>query len=179
MTTSNRNLTSTLFKVLTGGFVGTILTTFMVAQWDDRREQREALNNMVIVWHGGYIGKHRDRITEWLISPSGVHLRSLPDDEYGPALLELFNNNETPNSAILSVAGFFRTLHACIRDERCDKERTHSAFSADAWEYYNLFGTLLRTLDCEQGYTGIEDPLLSVIRRLDDEPEGPDRCEKR
>lgn len=173
-----RNLTSTLTKVATGGLVGAVVATLLAAHWDHRRERREALQNLVVVWHGAYIGNHRDSITEWLLGPIGTDLRSLPAENYGPALVKHFNSDQTPASAILAVAGFFRTLDVCIRDERCDKDRTHAAFSADAWEYYNLFGSLLRYLDCEQGYTGSEDPVLSVIRRLDDEPSGPDRCKE-
>lgn len=176
MTTKTSSLTSSIVKVVTGGFLGTVVTTYIAAGWDHNREQRAALQNLVIVWHNGHIGGHRDNITEWLLSPSGSHLRSLPEVQYGPALIELFENNEAPGSSILAVSGFFRTLDLCIRDERCDKDRTHSAFSADAWEFYALFGPLLRHLDCEKGYTGIEDPVLSVIRRLDDVPAGPDRC---
>lgn len=176
MSDTKWSFTSAAINVLAGGCIGTIVTTFLAASWDDRREQREALQNLVVVWHGGYIGGHRDAITEWFLSPEGTGLRNAAKEDYGPALIEAFENGRSPNPSILAVAGFFRALEVCIYDERCDKDRTHTAFGADAREFYSLFGPLLRYLDCEKGYTGIEDPLLSVIRRLDSVPSGPERC---
>lgn len=176
MIAGNNDTAWTIIKVVTGGFLGTILTTYLAAFWDDRREQREALQNLVLVWHGGYIGAHRDAVTDWLLSPDGAELRGLSEPEYNRAIVEAFESNRSPNTAILAIAGFFRTVDICIRDERCDKDRTHAAFNANAWEYYNLFGPLLRHLDCELGYTGTEDPVLSVMRRTEKLPSSVDRC---
>ncbi|NNE53048.1 MAG: hypothetical protein HKN30_11685 [Sulfitobacter sp.] len=64
MTSDYRELASTILKIMMGGFVGTLVATYLAAQWEERREQREALQNLVSVWHSNCIEDRRDAIPE-------------------------------------------------------------------------------------------------------------------
>lgn len=176
MTSDQGAWLSSFLKVLTGGLVGSLAATFLSAYWEDRREQRGTLQTLVVAWHGVYQGGHRDRITEWFLSPDGVALRRLPPAERRPALVDAFLSGDAPAPAILAVAGFFRTIDICVRDERCDQAKAYAAFSQPAREFHDLLGPLLRDLDCNQGYSGAEDPILKIAKRYDAVPPAPERC---
>lgn len=185
MTAQGKGLSTRVAQLLTGGLIGTLvgligtlLTTYMVVQWDKERERRGALHTLVVSWHGAYLGNHRDSISEWLLTPDGVALRDLPRAEYGPALFEAFNDNRAPATAILAIAGFFRTIDICIDDERCDSEQTLSEFAQTALDYHDLFGPLLRYLDCNKNYPDTEVPVLRTAKKRRDVLSGPERCKE-
>ena len=159
-----------------GGLIGSLLTLSIVEHWEQQREQREALQSLVLVWHSGHIGRHRDQIAEWLLGSEGRELRSLPADEYKTGLQLSVQENPRILVSVLAIAGFFRSIDICIRDDRCDSGRTLAALGPPAREFHDVFGSLLRHLDCEAGYSGTEDPLLRVARR--DALPAPDRCRR-
>lgn len=161
-----------------GGLAGSLLAVYLSGHWDDQRERSRSLHTLVVSWHGAYLGNHRDSISAWLLTPEGVALRGMPNAEYGPALFEAFDDGRAPSTAILAIAGYFRSIERCIVDERCDAEQTYAQFGQTAREYHDLFGPLLRYLDCEKNYSGTEVPVLHIAKNRRDVLSGPERCKE-
>ncbi|MEM7279296.1 MAG: hypothetical protein AAF385_14355 [Pseudomonadota bacterium] len=155
----------TIVQIVLGGIVGSLITIVAVETLERNREKRESLHALVTAWHSGVIAGNRQLIVEWLLSEQGVRLRSNTPEGYRTAQRVLIQEQPIVVGSVLAVADFFRTTDICVNDGRCDRDKTLAAFGPVAREFHDTFGVLLRQLDCEEGYTGTEDPVLRIARR--------------
>ncbi|UWQ23114.1 hypothetical protein [Jannaschia sp. W003] len=159
-----------------GGAIASTAAFFWQEHWEQDRERREALESLIVTWHSDYIGQHRDRVSLFLLEPAGVEMRSRPPAEYGGRLTAAFARAPELVLSVSIIASFYRSVDFCIRDKRCDAERTLAAFSPSAREFHRAFAPQLRLMDCELRYDGVEDHVLAIARLEKPLPSFPQRC---